>query len=62
MYGFSYLLMNRAVERWFSQPAAQLRDESSRIALDLSRYVAANARSEAEETRRVPSSMTTASW
>ncbi len=49
MFGFSYLLMNRAVERWFSQPAAQLRDESSRIAVDLSRYVAANARSEAEE-------------
>ena len=49
MYGFSYLLMNRAIERWFSQPAAQLRDESSRIAVDLSRYVAANARSEAEE-------------
>ncbi len=49
MFGFSYLLMNRAIERWFSQPAAQLRDESSRIAVDLSRYVAANARSEAEE-------------
>ncbi len=47
MFGFSYLLMNRAVERWFSQPAAELRDDSSRIALDLSRYVAANARAEA---------------
>ena len=40
--------MNRAVDRWFSQPAAQLRDDSSRVALDLSRYVAANARAEAE--------------
>ena len=49
MFGFSYLLMNRAVERWFSQPASQLRDESSRIAVDLSHYVAANARSEAEQ-------------
>jgi nitrogen fixation/metabolism regulation signal transduction histidine kinase len=49
MFSFSYLLMNRAVERWFSQPAEQLRDESSRVATDLSRYVAANARSEAEE-------------
>jgi nitrogen fixation/metabolism regulation signal transduction histidine kinase len=49
MFGFSYLLMNRAVERWFSQPASQLRDESSRIAVDLSRYVAANAKSEAED-------------
>ncbi len=49
MFGFSYLLMNRAVERWFSQPAVQLRDESARVAQDLMRYVAANARSEAEE-------------
>ena len=48
MFAFSYLLMNRAVERWFSQPADQLRTESSRVALDLSRYVEANARSEAE--------------
>jgi two-component system nitrogen regulation sensor histidine kinase NtrY len=49
MFGFSYLLMNRAIERWFSQPAAQMRDESARVALDLSRYIEANARSEAEE-------------
>ncbi len=49
MFGFSYLLMNRAVERWFSQPAVQMRDESARVALDLTRYVALNARSEAEE-------------
>ncbi len=48
MYVFSYLLLNRAVDRWFSQPATQLRDDSSRVALDLSRYVAANARAEAE--------------
>ncbi|MGI4755837.1 MAG: sensor histidine kinase [Janthinobacterium lividum] len=49
MYFFSYMLMNRAVDRWFSQPAAQLRDESASIAVDLSRYVAANAQSESEE-------------
>ncbi len=48
MYLFSYLLMNRAVDRWFSQPAVQLREQSSSIAKDLSQYVAANARSEAE--------------
>lgn len=47
MFSFSYLLMNRAVERWFSQPAMELRDDSARIALELSRYVAANARAEA---------------
>jgi hypothetical protein len=49
MFGFSYLLMNRGVERWFAQPATHLREESAQIVLDRSRYIAANARSEAEE-------------
>lgn len=48
MFLFSYQLMNRAVDRWFTQPVTQLRDDSALIALDLSRYAAANARSEAE--------------
>jgi nitrogen fixation/metabolism regulation signal transduction histidine kinase len=48
MFLFSYLLMNRSIDRWFSQPVAQLRDDSSRIALELSHYVAGNARAEAE--------------
>ena len=48
MFTFSYLLMNRAVDRWFSQPVTQMRDDSGRIALQLSQYTAANARSEAE--------------
>ena len=48
MFLFSYLLMNRSIDRWFSQPVAQLRDDSTRIALQLSHYVAQNARAEAE--------------
>lgn len=47
MFAFSYQIMNRAVERWFSQPAAALRAESARLAQDLSLYVTANARAEA---------------
>ncbi|WP_419806260.1 ATP-binding protein [Terriglobus sp.] len=47
MFAFSYQLMNRAVERWFSQPAAALRAESVSLAQDLSLYVTANARAEA---------------
>ena len=47
MFAFSYQLMNRAVERWFSQPAAALRAESASLADDLSRYITANARAEA---------------
>jgi two-component system, NtrC family, nitrogen regulation sensor histidine kinase NtrY len=45
---FSYGLMNRAVDRWFSQPVTQMRDDSNRMALELSRYTAANARAEAD--------------
>ncbi len=48
MFLFSYLLMNRSIDRWFSQPVAEMRDDSSRIALELSHYVAGNARAEAE--------------
>jgi two-component system, NtrC family, nitrogen regulation sensor histidine kinase NtrY len=46
MFGFSYLLMNRAMDRWFSQPATKLREYSTEVALELSRYIAANARAE----------------
>ncbi len=48
MFLFSYLLMNRSIDRWFSQPVVQLREDSTRIALELSQYAAENARSEAE--------------
>ncbi len=48
MYSFSYLLMNRAVDRWFSQPVTQMRDDSNALALTLSQYTNANARAEAE--------------
>jgi two-component system, NtrC family, nitrogen regulation sensor histidine kinase NtrY len=48
MYAFSYLLLNRAVDRWFSQPVTEMRDDSNNIALDLSRYTSANARAEAD--------------
>ena len=48
MFCFSYLLMNRAVERWFSQPVTQIRDGANSMALELSQYTTANARVEAE--------------
>jgi nitrogen fixation/metabolism regulation signal transduction histidine kinase len=48
MFLFSYLLMNRSIDRWFSQPVERIRDDSTRIALELSHYVTQNARSEAE--------------
>ena len=48
MFVFSYGLMNRAVDRWFTQPVTRMRDDSNRIALELSQYSSANARAEAE--------------
>jgi two-component system nitrogen regulation sensor histidine kinase NtrY len=48
MFAFSYLLMNRAVERWFSQPGTQMRDDSNRLISDLTHYVDSNARAEAD--------------
>src|SRR6201996_644662 len=48
MFLFSFGLLNRSMERWFSQPASQLRQDSTRVSLELSEYAAANARAEAE--------------
>jgi two-component system nitrogen regulation sensor histidine kinase NtrY len=47
MFAFSYLLMNRAVDRWFSQPVTQMREDANNMANELYQYAAANARSEA---------------
>jgi two-component system nitrogen regulation sensor histidine kinase NtrY len=48
MYAFSYLLLNRAVDRWFSQPATEMRDDSNNLGRELSNYTTANARAEAD--------------
>ena len=48
MFLFSYYLLNRSMERWFSPDASQLRDESTSVVKGLVEYVAGNARSEAE--------------
>jgi hypothetical protein len=48
MFLFSYFLLNRSLERWFSPDASQLRDASTVVVRGLVEYVAGNARSEAE--------------
>jgi hypothetical protein len=48
MFAFSYLLMNRAVDRWFSQPVTQMHNDANSMALELYRYASTNARSEAD--------------
>ncbi len=48
MFLFSYDLMNRSVERWFSQDPNEMRNDSNLLALELAQYTSANARVEAE--------------
>src|SRR5664279_973400 len=48
MFLFSYGLMNRAVDRWFSQNPNEIRDDSRQLSLELAQYSSANARVEAE--------------
>jgi hypothetical protein len=48
MFLFSYYLLNRSLERWFSPDASLLRNDSTSVVQELVEYVANNARSEAE--------------
>ena len=48
MFLFSFQLMNRSIDRWFSPNTSQLREDSTRVVLELAQYVAGNARGEAE--------------
>ena len=48
MFLFSYLLMNRSIDRWFSQPITTLREDSNNLAAELAHYTTDNARSEAD--------------
>ncbi len=52
MFLFSFLLMNRSIDRWFSEPASEVRDDTSRIETELSHYASLNARAEAESMAR----------
>jgi len=48
MFLFSFFLMNRSIDRWFSQPTSEIREDSTRVVLELAQYVTSNARGEAE--------------
>ena len=48
MFLFSYQLMNRSLDRWFSPNTSELRDDSNRVVMELAQYVTSNARGEAE--------------
>src|SRR5579862_7418952 len=48
MFLFSFQLMNRSIDRWFSPNMSELRQDSTRVVQELAQYVADNARVEAE--------------
>src|SRR6202041_3718546 len=48
MFLFSSNLMNRSIDRWFSPNTSELREDSTRVVLELAQYVTDNARVEAE--------------
>ncbi len=47
MFAFSYVLMNRSIDKWFSRPVEELKDDSAQVASLLTDYAAANAHGEA---------------
>ncbi len=54
MFLFSYGLMNRSMDRWFSQPVMQLRNDSTSVTTKLAQYAAANATAEAVAIANAP--------
>ena len=54
MFLFAYGLMNRSIDKWFSRPVEQLREDSGEIAKLLSGYAAENAAAEAESIAVLP--------
>ena len=47
MFLFSFQLMNRSIDRWFSPNTSELHDDSRAVVRELVQYVASNARGEA---------------
>ena len=48
MFLFSFNLMNRSIDRWFSPNTSELHEDSMRVVLELAQYVTSNARGEAD--------------
>src|SRR6266566_1295815 len=54
MFWFSYGLMNRSIDKWFSTPVEDVRQDTALMATLLSRYAAENAQSEAASIASSP--------
>ena len=54
MFLFSYGLMNRSIEKWFSRPVEEVREDTATMASLLSTYASNNAQSEADSIAQSP--------
>ncbi|HVZ82288.1 MAG TPA: ATP-binding protein [Terracidiphilus sp.] len=54
MFLFSFQLMNRSLDRWFSPNTSELHEDSTRVVLELAQYVSSNARGEAASIASSP--------
>jgi PAS domain S-box-containing protein len=54
MFWFAYGLMNRSIDKWFSTPVEEVRQDTRIMATLLSKYAAANAHAEAEAIASSP--------
>jgi len=54
MFWFAYGLMNRSIDKWFSTPVEEVRQDTRIMATMLSKYAAANAHAEAESIAAAP--------
>src|SRR6476646_5910773 len=54
MFWFAYGLMNNSIERWFSRPVEEVREDTAAVASLVKKYAAQNARAEAEAIAAAP--------
>ena len=56
MFLFSYGLMNRSIDKWFSRPVEEVREHTSRVTALLSNYAGSNAQAESDAIAASPES------
>ncbi len=53
-FGSAYLLLNRSIDKWFSRPVEEVRQDTAAVAAMLATYAGQNARSEAAAIAAAP--------
>ena len=54
LFLFAYGLMNRSIDKWFSRPVEEVREDTAEVAQLVANYAAENARTEAESIAASP--------